>query len=397
LEKKGEKEEEKVEPLRYLIGKFKDFDDYRDPCRINYTLAEILFLTFCSLVAGSESYQEITDFGYSKLEWLRKFLPFENGIPSHDTIGRVLSMLNTKQLEKALAGFSKYGIELKNGMVINIDGKRISRSVTIKQQQTKKENGGKQALNMVNVYCSELNSCLSSIRVESKSIEKSAVSEILDLLDLGGCVITLDAGYCYGHVADEIVTAEADYLIGLKGNQKKLLATAKDLLNRCPGTETHVGNQNDSHGRIEQRSCKVMNFSNMDIQFSESHRKVLDKWSNIQCLIQVTSNRKIKINNKVSEETRYYISSQELMPKKANELVRKHWHVENSLHWVLDAIMGEDKCTKRAGNSAENFSILRKMAFNKLKAFDDPKVSLKRRLRKCALDENYLGKVLQIS
>jgi hypothetical protein len=113
-------------------------------------------------------------------------------------------MLNTKQLEKALVGFSKYGIELSNGIVINIDGKRISRSVTIKQQQTKKEKRGKQAVNMVNVYCSELNSCLSSIRVDSKTVEKNAISEILDLLDLSGYVITLDAGYCYSDVTDRI-------------------------------------------------------------------------------------------------------------------------------------------------------------------------------------------------
>ncbi|MGB1216982.1 MAG: ISAs1 family transposase [Saprospiraceae bacterium] len=391
------KESEKIEPLRYLISKFDECDDYRDPNRIDYTLAEILFLTFCSLVSGSESYQEISDFGYSKLEWLRKFLPFENGIPSHDTIGRVLGILNTKQLEKALVGFSKYGIELSNGAIINIDGKRISRSVTIKQQQTKKEKGGKQAVNMVNVYCSELNSCLSSIRVDSKSVEKSAIGEILDLLDLSGCTITLDAGYCYGEVTDKIVSAEADYLIGLKGNQKKLLATAKDLMSDCPAVEVHMDDESDSHGRLEQRTCKVLNFSNLDIEFKEKHKIILNKWRNIKCFIKVTSRRKIKISNKVSEETRYYISSQELMPEKANELVRKHWHVENSLHWVLDTIMGEDRGTKRAGNSAENFSILRKMAFNKLKAFDDPKVSMKRRIRKCALDHNYLGKVLQIS
>ena len=178
---------EKIDPLRYLICKFNECDDYRDPLRIDYTLSEILFITFCSLTAGCESYQEISDFGHSKLMWLRKFLPFENGIPSHDTIGRALGMLNTKQLEKALVGFSKYGIELTNGTIISIDGKRISRSITIKEQQTKKDKGGKQAVNMVNVYCSELNSCLSSIRVESKTVEKSAISEILDLLDLSGC------------------------------------------------------------------------------------------------------------------------------------------------------------------------------------------------------------------
>jgi predicted transposase YbfD/YdcC len=148
---------------------------------------------------------------------------------------------------------------------------------------------------------------------------------------------------------------------------------------------------------IELSNGMVMNFSKLDTVYKEKHKVTLDKWQNIKCFVQVTSKRKIKVNNKVTEETRYYISSQELMPKKVNELVRKHWHVENNLHWVLDAIMGEDRGTKRAANSAANFSNLRKMAFNKLKAFDDPKVSMKRKLRKCTLNENYLGKVLQIS
>ncbi|MEM6964915.1 MAG: ISAs1 family transposase [Bacteroidota bacterium] len=193
------------------------------------------------------------------------------------------------------------------------------------------------------------------------------------------------------------IEAEADYLIGLKANQPKLLASAKDLLANCPATEVHIEDEKHSHGRIEKRTCKVINFSNLDQEYLDQYGTVFKKWLGLQCLIMVTCHRIEKSSNKSSAEVRFYIYSQQLMPKKANDIVRQHWHVENKLHWILDAIFGEDRSTKRAGNSAQNFSILRKMAFNKLKSFDDPKVSVKRRLRKCALNEKYLEKVLQVA
>lgn len=382
--------------LSFLLGNFKKCADYRDPSKIDYDLSEILFLTFCSVLSGSESYQEVVDFGELKIDWLRKFSPYSNGIPSHDTIGRVLSFLNTKQLEKVLTEFSSYGIELPNGSIVNIDGKWLSRSATIKEQQTKKSKGGKQAVNMVNVYCSELDSCLASIRVESKSGEKNSLPEILVLLDLSHSIITLDAGYCYPDVAAQIVEAEADYVIGLKGNQPKLYEAAKDLMKNCEAIEVHKDEEKDSHGRIEQRTCSVLNFSNLDQKYLDQYGVLFSKWKGLICLIMVVSQRMIKSKNKSSTEARFYISSQQMMPKKSNEIIRGHWHVENKLHWTLDATFGEDRSTKRAGNSAQNFSILRKMGFNKIKAFDDPKVSMNRRLRKCALDEKYLEKVLQI-
>jgi len=387
---------QKEHPFQILISQFNNCDDYRLLSRTEHTLSEILFLTFCALVSGSETYEEVGDFGEMKLKWLRKFLPYKNGIPSHDTIGRVLSFLNVKHLEKALANFSSYGIELPNGSIVNIDGKWISRSATSKEQQTKKSQGGKRAVIMVNAFCSALNSCLSSIRVGSKSGEKKALEDILVLLDLSHCIITLDAGFCHKDVVQQIIDVEADYVIGLKKNQPTLFAAAKDLIHRCPATEVHTDPQTDSHGRLEQRTCKVLNFSNLDQEYLDQYGSLLSKWPGLNCFIMVQCQRTVKSKNKTSNEARFYISSQQMMPEKANTVVRQHWHVENSLHWVLDATMKEDKGTKRAGNAAANFSILRKMAFNKLKAFDDPKVSMRRRLKKCAMDENYLEKVMQL-
>ncbi|MEM1119191.1 MAG: ISAs1 family transposase [Bacteroidota bacterium] len=383
--------------ISVFLWKLGDLDDFRDPFRITYNFVEILFLVFSGLLCNCQSYEEIVDFGQLKIDWLRKFLPYKEGIPSHDTLRRILSILNTKQLEKVLAGISSYSIELPEGTIINIDGKRISRSATVKEQQTKKIDGGKQAVNMVNVYCSMFNSCLASIRVSSKAGEKNAIEDILTMLELSRCLITLDAGYCYPDVAKQIVEAKADYLIGLKGNQPKTFEAAKDVLTNSKAIEVHQDEQEDSHGRLEQRTCTVLKISDLEQHFVDQYKEIFLRWLGLKYLIMVVCQRTVKAKNKTSAEARFYISSSLLTAKQANQVVRGHWEVENSLHWILDASMGEDKGRKRADNSAANLSIFRKLAFNKLKAFDDPKVSMKRKMKKCAMSEAYLEKVLGIT
>jgi len=388
--------EKKAKVLEVLIDQLNTLDDFRDPDRITYDLSEALFLIFCASMSNSQSYEDITDFGELKLSWLRKFLPYKEGIPSHDTLRRCLGFLNTKQLEKVLSGFSSYAIELPNGSVLNVDGKRMNRSATIKEQQTKKIHGGKQAVNMVNVYCSMLNSCLASVRVSSKAGEKNAFDDILELLDLSYCLITLDAGYCYPDVTEKIVDAQADYLIGLKENQPKTYAATKDVLANSEAIKVHQDEEKHSHGRIEQRTCTVLNINDLEKEFTEQYGEIFQRWSGLQSLIMVVCQRTVKAKNKTSAEARFYISSSLLSAEQANQIVRGHWTVENSLHWILDAVMGEDRGRKRAGNSAANFSIFRKLAFNKLKAFDDPKVSMIRKMKKCAMSESYLESVLGI-
>ena len=345
-------------PLPILIEKFEGCDDFRDPARLSYTLVEILFLTFCASVAGCETYTDIVDFGEAKLGWLRKFLPYKNGIPSHDTIGKILGILNTKQLEKVLIDFCNITIKLPNGTLINIDGKRLRGSATKKEQQTKKVDGGKQAVNMVNVYCSMFESCLASIRVCSKTGEKNALADILGLLDLSECLLTFDAGYCYIDVAEQVVDADADYLIGLKENQPKLHAATKELLGSSTANEVHVDKQKSSHGRIEQRTCTVLNINDLDKEHPEKYNDVFSRWTGLKSLVKVVCQRTVMATGITSAEDRFYISSKELSAEEANEIVRGHWKVANNLHWVLDAIMGEDRSAKRIGNSAANFSII---------------------------------------
>lgn len=380
-----------------LIDKLKGIPDNRKQFKVQYELAEVLFLVYCSTICGYQSFDEIADFGQYKLSWLRKYLPYRNGIPSHDTINRLLSVLNVKHLEKVLN--STYGctLELPNGSVVSIDGKRLTGSATKKEQQTHKSKGGRHCVVMVNVYCEVIRTCLASIQVSSKAGEKNAIEEILEVLDLSNCILTLDAGFCYTDVVKKIVEVKADYVIGLKSNQPKLLAVAEELVSQDNHSQTYKGATEDSHGRKVQRTCKVVNFSAVEPAQLERYKPVLSKWEGLKCFIVIYCMREVKATGVISNETRYYLASQEITPKPAIKLIRGHWGIENLLHWVLDAIMGEDDSKIRKGNAPSNFSIIKKLALNAIANNDDPKTSIKRKIKRCHGDVEYLENTLKIA
>jgi len=345
-------------------------------------------LTFCGVLCGCESYDEIADFGKLKISWLRKYLPYTNGTPSHDTINRGLSVLNIKELEKILLGISSYEISSLTGEVIHVDDKSVPGSVTKKEQQTKKINEKKQAIHTVNVSCSPMKYCLASTKVLDKGGEKEVFKvfkDMLDVLDLSGCLITLDANFCCKDVPKAVKAHEGDFLIGLKENQPKLLAAAEDLLEDTSITEAYLGEEEKGHGRIEKRACFVLNLSNLSAAQKEQYDTLFAEWDGLKSLIKIESTRTIKETKETTNETRYYISSKEFNPLNANEVIRGHWSIENNLHWVLDTAFGEDKSRKRANKSTFAFSIFRKIAYNKISNFNDPKVSVKRKMKKCAM------------
>jgi len=390
--------------LTVLVDRLEACEDYRELSKVDYPLAEILFLVFCSNLCGCESYEELIDFGHLKLEWLRKYLPYVNGIPSHDTVNRVMSLLNTRELERVLVDYANYQLELPDGALVQIDGKRISGSATAKDQQIKKAKGGKQAVNMVNVFCREINSCLSSLRVRSKKVEHQAIGDILELLDLSKCLLTLDAAYCYKNVASQIKSADADYLIGLKENQPNLLAAAKEVLAQAESEDRYEEQKEKNRNRLEQRICRVVHIDQISEHIRSSYSALFNEWKGLSSFIEIRSYREDQTfqlpknkakSKKKNEELRYYICSQTLSAKASNYAVREHWGIENGLHWILDVIMGEDKSKKRVRNAAANYSIFRKLAYNKLKAFDDGKVSIRRRIKKCMMNEKYMENILK--
>jgi len=388
----GKQKEKKKNTFEIIIDKFNHVQDDRNGDYIHYTLSEIIFLIFCGSLVGCKSYVEICDFGEMRIEWFRKYLSYKKGIPSHDTLNRVMGILDTKQLEKAFSEITKYEITLNEGSVVSIDGKWISKSATIIEQQTKLKEGGKKAVQMVNVFCKELNACLASVKVGAGKGEICTLDEVFEMLELSACILTMDAGFCYQNVVDKIVSAEADYVLGLKANQKKLFALTKKLFEfeSAEKFEDHVR----GHGRIEKRTCKVMQIEKLGNKINADEKTMLSEWTELKLLVEVERERKTIATGKMSKEKSYYIASKELTAKKANEIIRDHWGIENNLHWVLDVVFGEDANTNRTKNSAANFSLIRKLAYNKLKSKPKKAVSINRKMRKGLMNINYLNNIL---
>jgi predicted transposase YbfD/YdcC len=385
--------------LDLLVEEFSKCSDNRDVSRVHYSLTEILFLVFCGLISSCETYQDIVDYGEMKIDWLKKYLPYSNGIPSHDTINRALSLLNKKELSNVLLGISSYEITLKTGDVLHLDGKLLSGSATVKEMQTKKSAGGKQALHTVNLFCSSLRSCIASVPVADKGGEKQVFLNLLEVLDLRGTLLTLDANFCDTEVIRAMQEAEVDYVIGLKNNQSSLRKAAEELLHLQEKgiIEKHIGKEERGHGRIEKRDCKVVYLENLPQEIKAKYEKLLTKWKGVATIIQIEASRTIIATDKIENETRYYICSQKIEALRANQIIRAHWTIENNLHWVLDMALGEDKNRNRNHKAAFALSIIRKIALNKLANFDDPKTSIKRKMRKCLMSNDYLENILGIS
>lgn len=381
--------------LDVLIGEISNCTDFRMTGKICYPMVEIIFLTFCASMCNCESYYEIEDFGKDKLPWLRKYLPFENGIPRHDTINRFLSMFEPVEFERLLINWSSHDIRLSSGSVISVDGKRINRSVTIDQQQSKKESGGKQAIHMMNAYIEEFECCLASIHVKEDQGENQALASILDLLDLAGCIISQDAAGCYQKNVEKIISSKADYVIGLKANQRKIYEQTINLFNTQAVHSEYESGLELKRGRTEKRSYKVLYLNRLDSSADEL-LDLTENWQNLRTIIKVDSQRKENKKSEMAFFQRYYISSLECSAEQLSKIIRSHWKIENKLHWILDAVLNEDSGRKRKGNAAQNYSNIRKMALNQIRKIDDPSVGIKRRQMKCARNPQYLDDALNI-
>jgi predicted transposase YbfD/YdcC len=391
-----ESEERPIQPFLDMISaSFARLSDPRVCHKVSYSLEEVLFLVYCSSVCDMPSYEEIHDFGEDRLDWLRKYLPYQNGIPSHDTINRVMGLIDTRELERMLSDVANYEIVLPDGCIVSIDGKWLGRSATVRQQQTKKSDGGRQACMMVNAYSASHSWCIASVEVAGKSGEIHAVGGILRLLDLSGCLLTMDAGYCSKDTAKQVKEAGADYLMGLKGNQPLLHELAQCQFEK--GVQSSQFQTLDTgHGREERRLCTALNISDI-AELGEPGKKAIEGWPSLRSLIQIESWVLDTVKGIDRHEKRLYISSMLMDAKQAASAVREHWRIENSLHWVLDVCLGEDQSTKRSMNSAANFSLFRKIGLNRLQAWDpgmSKKISIKRKQNKCMANTKNLEEVL---
>ena len=341
--------------MESLLALFCALGDPRVDRTKSFSLEEVLFLVLAAVVSGENHLTGIEDFGNYKLDWLRTVLPYENGIPSHDTIGRVLGMLEPDELEKLFLRWMSGVAEHVEG-VVAVDGKTLRGAI---------RRGEKKAfVHMVSAFGSANGLVYGSVKVREKSNEIEAMPRLLELLYLEGALVTIDAMGCQQEVMDKIVERGGDFLITVKANQPTLAEDLSiafhDVDNRGEGGfESVYESEKAAHGRGEWRRCEVL--------LAEAHITDSKKWKHVRTLVRVTSER--RLGEKVTTDTRYFVSSlAALDAQRALAATRAHWSIENQLHWVLDVAFREDECRVWANNAAENLVVLRHVALNLLRS-----------------------------
>lgn len=364
----------------------------RQSGKIEYPLDEILFLTISAVVSTCSEWDEIVDFGEDKLDWLRRYRPYLNGIPSHDTLNRVMSMIDPIAFEQMFVTWVNRNIQLPEGTLISIDGKKLRSSATKLEQQTAHADGGKSAVHLVEAWCSDLSLCLSIRQVAEKTNEIKAIPLILNDLALDGCVVSIDAMGCQREIVKEIISKSADYVIGLKGNQAILSAGVKATFEayapECQD-EQYAKETSVDHGRIEERICRVLNAERLPQWVPRAD------WAGLNTIIQVQSERTIIANGTITNDTRYYISSLQLPADRIAAYVRGHWGIENQLHYMLDVFWGEDDSRKRIECAAANFGTVLRIAHNLIKTHPE-NISIKRKRKKADRSDKYREQILRL-
>jgi predicted transposase YbfD/YdcC len=342
--------------------------DHRIAGMVTYPLDEILLATLAGVVCGADDWEGVEEIATGGLNWLRGFLPFANGIPTAQTLRKVFRLLDAQALER---GFAAWAASMRAAAraVIAIDGKTLRGSKT--------SSDGKGALHLVSAYATEAGLVLAQCAVDGKSNEITAIPELLDMLNLKGAIVSIDAMGTQKEIAQRIVDKGADYVLALKGNQPSLHEDAALFFAdpACAATCARSAETDAGHGRIEERSCRAAEAGWLAARHPG--------WKGLRSLAAVTARRVDKKTGGESLETRFYIASLEPDPKAILAAVRAHWGIENNLHWTMDVTFDEDRCRTRKDASPLNFAIIRHTAYNILKA-DKTRGSLRRkRLRAC--------------
>lgn len=348
-----------------------------------HPLSSILIMSLCAVLCGAESFVGIEQFALGKEAWLKTFLDLPNGIPSHDTIGRVLSALNPTALGDAFREWVAAVATLTKGEVVAIDGKTLRRSF--------REAGSSVFVHMVSAWATANRMVLGQVKTEEKSNEITAIPRLLKLLEINGCLVTIDAMGCQKEIAREIIDSKADYLLAVKDNQPSLCESITNVFEAARldpaalATMDFHQTNDKGHGRVEVRRC----WTTTVLDTLPMRRD----WKSLNSIALIEAERTIK--GKTSMEQRYYICSRKALPaKEALAAARSHWGIENELHWVLDVAFNEDQCRVRMGHAAENFAVLRHLALNLLKHVKNSKVGIKTKRLRAAVDEEFLARVL---
>jgi predicted transposase YbfD/YdcC len=375
-------------PIGSIEKNFGGLEDPRIERKKLHKLLDIIVIAICGVICGADNWVDIEMFGIKKEVWLRQFLELPNGIPSHDTFGRVFGLLNAEQFQGCFFEWVKAVNEVTSGQVIALDGKQLRGSMD--------NYLGKGAIYMVNAWANTNQVVLGQRKVDDKSNEITAIPELLAMLEISGCIITIDAMGCQTEIAHQIVARQGDYVLAVKENQAHLhedIAYLFELYlkeeNPLAFVDGYQKTVDKNHGRIEIRPCWTLSAD----RYQQSVRR-LAEWEQVRSLVMIVSER--RIGQKVTTQARYFISSLKPDATKLLGAVRSHWGVENSLHWVLDVVFDEDHSRIRKDNAPQNIAVIRQMALNLLKNEKTAKGGIQAKRLQAAWDENYLLKVLTV-
>lgn len=369
---------------RPLADYFADLRDPRVRLKCDHDFTAIILIVVCATVAGADDFVAMAAFARAKTDWFRDRLglKLDNGIPSHDTLNRVFALINPAEFHRRFLGWVESmsdGLKLKQ---IPIDGKAMRGS-------RRKTAAGYRTVQVVSAWASENGVTLAQVRTDEQSNEVTAIPELLELLDISGALVSIDAAGCQKDIASQIVSGGGDYLLAVKENQPRLFEDIKTLADAALETDSaglsRCATDEQSHGRREFRCCVVM--TNLE--------GIRDRelWTGLKSVVCVVSGRKLK-GRKESSEVRYYISSRRGSGKMFLGATRRHWSIENECHWVLDVAFREDNHRLREGHAPENMSLVRKMALAMLKKAEADTGIKNKRLR-AGWDDAFLEHVLR--
>jgi len=358
---------------------FSQIEDHRSHVNQLHNLIDILLISIISVICGAETWKQMAEFGHSKEDFLKTFLDLPSGVPSKDTFRRVFSAIDSNVFEKCFIQWVGSIADLSKGQVIAVDGKTLCGA---------KSKGKTSPFHMVSAWACANNMVLGQVRTSEKSNEITAIPELLELLDIEQATITIDAMGTQKNIAKQIVDRKAHYILAVKNNQPQLLEDTEDEFRFSKPIGIHT-KEEIGHGRIETRKCSVIK----DFQFL-NHNK---DWASLKSVIKIESTREFKNSNKPIEKSiRYYISSLDHNAEEFQKDIRSHWAIENKLHWTLDVGFSEDASRKRAGNAAQNYSVVLKIALNLMKKETTEKQGIQGKRLKAAWNNEYLSKILNI-
>lgn len=372
----------KLRPKLSIIDHFQGLEDPRIERSKEHLLIDILTIAILAVICGADGWVGIETYGKAKYKWLKTFLALPNGIPSHDTFARVFARLAPEQLQECFLSWVRSVSRITCGEIIAIDGKSARHSFDKGQK--------KGAIHMVSAWASQNRLVLGQRKVDDKSNEITAIPELLKVLELHGCIVTIDAMGTQKHIAKQIIEQGGDYVLALKGNQGNLFEDVRQIFAQAQ-SKNFQGIEHDffqtldaGHGRLEKRRCWSLGQVEwlLDAQL----------WVGLTSIAMVESIR--ESDGKTSREVRYYISSLAPDARRTAMAIRNHWSIENPLHWVLDVAFREDECRIRSGHAPENFALLRHLALSILNQETTANIGVKNKRLRAGWDDDYLLEVL---